>query len=57
MLADREGVREVHEILAKYEGAGTNVAKEWSFVCLAAEACMCQGVKALILSVQKKRCM
>jgi len=42
MLSNREGVREVHEILAKYEGEGTAVAEEWNFVCLATEARMCQ---------------
>ena len=42
MLADREGVREVHEILAKYQSVGDSTTEEWNFVCLATEARMCQ---------------
>ena len=37
MLSDREGVREVHEILAKYQSVGDSTTEKWNFVCLATE--------------------
>lgn len=38
MLSEREGVREVHEISAKYQGTGDeDVTEDWNFVCLATE--------------------